>query len=197
MELSLLSIAINNIYPIDSSVQEAIQQVIKRRNLPKGALLVTEGQVMEEIHFIEEGLVRAFYNKGRKEFTSWMAHEGRFIWPLPSYILRQPSRDNIQVLEPTVVLSIRRQDLEELKRRYNVFNGLECRIMERYIVLYDLRTQILLLKAEERLEAYQLKFPELYRRVPLRYIATYLGIDPATLSRLRGSHKFKIKSIKN
>jgi CRP-like cAMP-binding protein len=137
MELSQLSIAINSIYPIDTPLQEAIQKIVKRRVLPKGAVLVTEGQIVDEVHFIEEGLIRAFYYKGRKEVTSWIAYQGRFIWPLPSYILRQPSRDNIQVLETATVLSMNRQDLEELKQRYNVFEDLECRIMERYIVLYD------------------------------------------------------------
>lgn len=86
-----------------------------------------------------------------------------------------------------------RRDLEELKQRYNVFNDLECKIMERYIVLFDLRTRILLMKAEERLEAYQQAFPDLYQRVPLRYIATYLGVDPATISRVRSGYKSKLK----
>jgi hypothetical protein len=98
------------------------------------------------------------------------------------------------VLETATVLSMNRQDLEELKQRYNVFEDLECRIMERYIVLYDFRVRVLLLKAEERLEAYQQLFPDLYQRVPLRYIATYLGIDPATLSRVRGNYRPKLKA---
>lgn len=193
MEISQLSTAINSICPVDASVQEAIRQVVKRRTFPKGAVLITEGQITDEVHFIEKGLIRAFYYRGKKEITSWMANEGRFIWPLPSYILRQPSPDNIQVLEPAMVLSINRRDLDELKQRYNAFGDLECRIMERYIMLYDFRVRILLLKVEERLEAYQQAFPDLYRRVPLRHIATFLGVDPATVSRVRSSYKFRSK----
>lgn len=194
MKLSQLSIAINSICPVDASAQEAIQQIVKQKTLPRGAVLVTEGQITDEVHFIEKGLIRAFYYKGRKEITSWMAHEGRFIWPLPSYLLRQPSPDNIQVLETATILSINRQDLEQLKQRYNVFDALECRIMERYIVLYDFRVRILLLKSEERLEAYRKAFPDLYQRVPLRYIATYLGVDPSTISRVRSGYKIEPKS---
>lgn len=191
-----LSVAINSICPVNLTAHEAIQQVVKRRTYPKGSILLTEGQIVDEVHFIEKGLIRAFHYKDSKEITSWMAYEGRFIWPLPSYLLRRPSPDNIQILEPTVLLSMSRHDLEELKRVHGIFGDLECRIMERYIVLYDLRTQILLLRAEERLETYQQAFPDLYQRVPLRYIATYLGIDPSTLSRLRSNYKPKVKAKK-
>lgn len=192
-----LSTALNKYQLIDSAVQEALLRVVKRRTLPKGTILLTEGQVVDEVHFIEEGLIRGFYYQDKKEITSWMADEGRFIWPLPSYLLRQPSRENIQLLEPTTVLSIERQDVERLKRDHTVFDNLQGRIMERYIVLYDLRVRLLLLKAEDRFEAYQQLFPELYQRVPLRYIATYLGVDPATLSRIRSGYKVKAGTKKN
>lgn len=192
-----LSTALNKYQPIDSAVQAAFMRVTKRRTLPKGTILLSEGQVIDEIHFIEEGLIRGFYYQDRKEITSWMANEGRFIWPLPSYLLRQPSRENIQLLEPTTILSIDRRDMEELKRGYAVFDNLQSRLMERYIVLYDLRVRLLLMKAEDRFDAYQQLFPELYQRVPLRYIATYLGIDPATLSRIRSGYKVKAGKKKN
>jgi CRP-like cAMP-binding protein len=192
-----LSTALNKYQLIDSAVQAALLRVMKPRSLPKGTILLTEGQVIEEVYFIEKGLIRGFYYQDKKEITSWMANEGRFIWPLPSYLLRQPSRENIQLLEPTTVLSIERQEVERLKRDHAVFDNLQDRIMERYIVLYDLRVRLLLMKAEHRFDAYQQLFPELYRRVPLRYIATYLGIDPATLSRLRSGYKIKSGAKKN
>lgn len=186
-----LSITLNNIHPIDSSVLKAIVRVAKQRTLPKGAILLCERQVLDEVYFIEEGLVRAFYYQDKKEITSWMVGEGRFIWPLPSYLLRRPSRENIQLLETTTLLSISRQDVEDLKRNHKAFDELQNRIMERYIVLYDLRVQMLLLKAEDRFETYQQVFPEFCQRVPLRHIATYLGIDPAHLSRVRAGYRKK------
>lgn len=189
--------ALNSIHPIDDNLQKAIKEVVIYRTLPKGAIILNEGQVTDEVHFIEKGLIRAFYYVGKKEVTSWAANEGRFIWPLPTYLLRRPSRESIQVIEPTTILTIKRQDVEKLKKEYEAFDSLQCQIMERYIILYDLRIQILLLKAEERIEAYQRLFPELYQRIPLRYIASYLGIDPATLSRIRGNYRYKSKLKKD
>lgn len=188
-----LATAINNIHPIEDCIQDAIQQIVIRRVLPKGAILLNEGDTSDEVHFIEKGLVRAFYYKGNKEVTSWMAHEGRFIWPLPSYLFRRPSRENIQIIEPATLLTIKRHDLSELKQKYEAFSNLECSIMERYILFYDIRIQLLLLKAEDRFEEYQKIFPEISLRMPLKHIATYLGIDPATLSRIRGNYKKQLK----
>ena len=188
-----LTTALNDIHPVDEYVQKAIQQITVRSTLPKGAVLLSEGQVADEIHFVEKGLVRAFYYRDQKEMTSWLAYEGRFVCPLPSYLLERPSQEVLQLLEPTTLLSMKRQDLEKLKQEHCAFNELQCRIMEQYILHYDLRVRLLLLKAEERLEGFQKALPEMYKRVPLCHIVTYLGIDPATLSRLRGAYKNKLK----
>lgn len=181
----------NTIYQLDAPAQEALVRVAKRRVLPKGAELLHGGDVADAIHFIEKGLVRGFYYNDNKDTTSWIIGEGSIIWPLPSYLLKQPSRESIQLLEPSTLLSISRQDVDELKQSYGVFRDIECRLMERYITLYDMRIQLLLMKASKRLDAYRQVFPDIHQRVPLRYIATYLGIDPATLSRLRSSYKHK------
>jgi CRP/FNR family transcriptional regulator, anaerobic regulatory protein len=175
---------------MDESMARIFQGAMYSRNLPKGTVIVAEGQLMEEMHFIETGLVRAFYYKDNRDITSWMATEGRFIWPLPSHLLHRPSNENIQLLESATILSISHQDLDKLKSQYSVFNELKHKVMERYIVLYDIRVQLLLIpKAEERIEAYNHCFPDLCRRAPLRHIATFLGIDPCTLSRIRATRK--------
>ena len=185
--------AIQSICPINEEIARAVLEVTKRRTLPKGTILLTEGQSSNEVYFIEKGLIRAFYFKNNREVTSWIAEEGRFIWPLPSYLLRRPSGENIQALESTTITYVGNQDLEGLKSQHKALRDIECRVMERYIIMYDIRVKILLIpKAEERLKVYVRMFPEVHRRVPLRYIATYLGIDPATLSRIRGNYKKKI-----
>jgi CRP-like cAMP-binding protein len=181
--------AIDAIHSIDAEAQQAILEVAKRRILPKGTLLLNEGDISNQIYFIEQGLVRGFYHVNKKEITSWVISDGSFVWPLPSYLLQRPSGETIQLLEETIVVSIYRQDMLELRQSHQIFNELRSLIMERYIILYDKRVQMLLLKAEERLDAYKELFPDLYQRIPQRYIATYLGIDPATLSRIRGNYR--------
>ena len=181
--------AVNSIFWIDVPTQEAIRQVVKRRTLPKGAVLLNEGDIANKIHFVEEGLVRGFHYKDKREVTSWFANEGTFLWPFSDYLLQSPSHENIQLMEPTTLSSINRRDVDELLQTHIVFNELRFHVMEQYIIRYDRRVQMLLLSAEERLEAYRQAFPELYQRIPLRHIATYLGINAATLSRLRSNHK--------
>lgn len=184
--------AINAICPVELPIGEALQGIARRRDLPKGTLLLNEGDVSHEAFYLETGLMRAFYYEDNREVTSWMAREDSFIWPMPSYLLRRPSRETIELLEPSTLFVLSRDDIEELKQRHEALADLECRLMEKYLLMYERRVRMLLFpKAEKRLEAYASTFPDLYQRVPLRYIASYLGIDPATLSRLRAGYKRK------
>ena len=186
--------ALTKLTPLDELAWLAMQQVLCRRTLPRGAILTNEGQFNEEVYFIESGLVRAFYVKDSHEVTTWMAAEGRFIWPLPSYLLHRPSPETVQLLEPSVIVAVSRRDMAALQQQYSVFVDLQYRLMERYIIMYDLRVQLLLIpKAEDRLTAFGRSFPDLAQRAPLRHIASFLGIDPSTLSRMRGQYQKKKK----
>lgn len=190
--LTVLLNALNAIHPVELPIGDALQGIAQRRTLPKGTVLLHEGDVSHEAFFLEEGLMRAFYFEDSREVTSWMAREDSFIWPLPSYLLRRPSRETIELLEPSTLFVLSRDDLETLKKQHDALADLECRLMEKYLLMYERRVRLLLIpKAGERLDAYAQTFPDLYRRVPQRYIASYLGIDPATLSRLRGRYKRK------
>jgi CRP-like cAMP-binding protein len=166
--------------------QEALQQIARRRSLPKGALLLEEGEISDKIFFVERGLVRAFYNEGGREITSWLSDEGQALCSLPCSLLGRPARETVQLLEPTTVLMLKRSDLDAMKRSHMSLADVEYRLMERYLLLFTARIRLLQIpKAKDRLEVFSQEQSTFYRRVPLRYIATYLGIDPATLSRLR------------
>ncbi len=147
--------ALTKLAPLDQPAWLALQQVQCRRNLPRGTVLTSEGQLNEEVYFIESGLVRAFYFNNDHEITAWMAAEGRFIWPLPSYLLHRPSQETIQLLEPSVIVAVSRRDMAALQQQHSVFVDLQYRLMERYIIMYDLRVQLLLIpKAEDRMTAF-------------------------------------------
>lgn len=182
--------ALTKLTPLDQPAWLDLQQVLCRRDLPRGAILTSEGQLNEEVYFIESGLVRAFYFNDDHEITAWMAAEGRFIWPLPTYLLHRPAHETIQLLEPSVIVAVSRRDMDALQQQHSVFMDIQHRLMERYIIMYDLRVQLLLIpKAEDRMTAFGHSFADLAQRVPMRYIASFLGIDPSTLSRLRGNFK--------
>ncbi len=185
MSLHLLA-TLNTIGSMTLPAQEALQQIARRRSLPKGALLLEEGEISDKIFFVERGLVRAFYNEGGREITSWLSDEGQALCSLPCSLLGRPARETVQLLEPTTVLMLKRSDLDAMKRSHMSLADVEYRLMERYLLLFTARIRLLQIpKAKDRLEVFSQEQSTFYRRVPLRYIATYLGIDPATLSRLR------------
>lgn len=185
-----LTTAVNRLHHLEESISEQFEQLATEVRLSKGGLLLTEGKLSTEIYYVKEGLVRAYYYEDEKEVTSWLASEGDFVCSLPSYLLGRPSHETIQLLEPSTMLVIQKNDLERLCAIYDSVESLKCDILQLYLLRYDNRIRLLRVpKAEDRLDLFVKHTPQLYNRVPLRFIASFLGIEPATLSRIRSGYK--------
>jgi hypothetical protein len=103
-----------------------------------------------------------------------------------SYYTRKPGYENIVALEDTVLVSLHYDHMQLLYNRHPVFNYIGRVITEKY--LYLLEIEVFYLRKQKAEDKYQyiLKyFPELLQRVPLKYLATYMGMNFETLSRIR------------
>lgn len=154
---------------------------------PKKTMLLRGGEVSDKEFFVTAGCLRTYLiDAGGKEVTLSFSPEGWWAADLASFTQRMPSRFHIEALEPTDVLTIGHAAKEELfasiPRLERVFRLL---VQRRLAALQDRFVQVLATSAEVCYNDFLLKYPMLSGRIPQTVIATYVGITPEFLSKLR------------
>lgn len=172
--------------PITNECKNDLIRVSKILQLDKESRIVKEGQLADKTYFIAKGSARAFYLKDGKDITDWFAFENDFISAINSFFLNIPSPHFIEVLEPSTLLEISREDVLSLSDRYNEFDRLGKQIVTK--TMLQLQQRVVSVQFESAGQKYEnmLKIrPDITQRVPLTHIASYLGMTLETLSRIR------------
>lgn len=159
------------------------EKEIVRKNDP----LVNQGQVCNKLYFIEKGIGRSYYLKeDGKEVTQWFFIEGKFMSSIESFFQQVPSLYYLEMLEDAEIYSITREKLDLLFARYHkmekVGRLLSTEMLTRVV---DKLNALQFQTAKERYDYMLSEFPNISQRVPLGYIASYLGMTQETLSRIR------------
>ncbi|MCC3157864.1 Crp/Fnr family transcriptional regulator [Hymenobacter sp. 15J16-1T3B] len=180
---------LQTIQPLSEGLMQALQTGITREELPEKHLLLQPGRVARKIYFVESGLVHGFTLFRERKVSSWFMREGDFVISVVSFLMQAPSTEYLELLEPSVVYSVTYDQLQLLYTHFPEFNTIGRRLTEKYYVLseqraYTLRTA----SASERYEQLLRDFPDIFQRVQVKQIASYLGIAPETLSRLRAQY---------
>lgn len=182
---------ISSIQPLSSELKEHLYQHLKTRELSKKGILLKAGHICRNIYFIEKGLLRCFYHKSDVEVSSWFMKEDDFIISIESFYQQRESYESIQALEDSVLYYLSYNELQFAYRNFPEFNFIGRILTEKYHELwaqqlYALRMQT----AHERYQWLLTNHAELVLRVPGKYIASYLGIEETTLSKIK-NHKRK------
>jgi CRP/FNR family transcriptional regulator, anaerobic regulatory protein len=178
---------LNSINPISTGLKHELNQLLKEVNLKKKEIYLREGAVSDKISFVISGLLRSYaLNSEGDETTCWFMKEGDVTISVKSFFERTPSAEFIVAIEACTLLYITYDELEMLYKQYPEFNMVGRLITQKYYVLSEERLAgIRNLKAEERYAFLMQIHPEIIQRAPSQYVASYLGIDKATLSRLK------------
>jgi CRP-like cAMP-binding protein len=162
------------------------QAALTRRWFKKGEHLLQEGQVCNHVSFINKGYFRTYNIVRDEERTQYFAFEHEYITDYCSFVTRQPTRDNIIAMEDTEVLQLDHTSMHAAFEKYPVWQKFGRLIAEYVFVLVSFRSQDLLFKTPEELYLQLIKEkPHFIERIPLKYIASYLGVTPEALSRIR------------
>lgn len=177
---------LKNSITLSVEMEEKLKVLLERRELTKGQYLFRQGEVCRQLFLIEKGFARIFYMSSTgKEITAWFSAENDFITPIDAFFQHKATQDNCEMLEDSIVYSLKYSDLEALLNNPEAVNLAFitsfqiAKKMSEYIVSIKFQT------AEERYNTLIHNYPSIFQRASLGHIASYLGITQETLSRIR------------
>jgi CRP-like cAMP-binding protein len=182
---------LRSVYSVPEDLKEAIWRKTRLLKVRKRKHLLKAGEVCRDLYFIRKGLLRCYYytRKG-KEVSTWFMWENDVCVSIPSFYRQVPGYEYIQAIEDCELISIRYEDLYELFRNYPGFNYIGRELVQKYLVDWALQLQdIRLLETKERYESLLERQPDRVRRIPQKYLASFLDMLPTSLSRIRGPKK--------
>jgi CRP-like cAMP-binding protein len=161
--------------------------LLKHRILKKKQYLLQAGDVSRFENFVNKGLLRAYTVDAKgQEHIAMFAMEGWWISDLYSFLTNTPATQHIDALEDTTVFSIEKPDLEKLYSKVPKFEKLFRILLQNAFVANQQRILAGISQtAEEQYLAFIKKYPSLEQRIPQHQIASFLGITPETISRIR------------
>lgn len=156
------------------------------KTVPAETTLLAEGDVATAIFFVTRGALRLWHNSAEREVTLQFFFENQIVSSFESFYLNQPSAFSIESFEETQVLMLSKADFNRLRQAYPSIEPAITRfICERFIAYRDIFFTQLQDSSEDRYRKLAADEPEILERVPLRLVASYLGINPVSLSRIR------------
>lgn len=152
----------------------------------KRAIIVDYGEICKHCYFATHGLVKSVYRRKGEDQTSWFMAEEDVIMIVESFYTQQPSQERMIALEDTDCIAMHWDDLQFIYNKHADFNRIGRMLTERYYMQAVERARWVGLKALERYEHFISQYPKFSGRVSDAAIASYLGINKSTLSRMLG-----------
>lgn len=168
-----------------AGVKQAISDALQIHRFPKNTMLVSINEVNDRMFFFRSGLAYAFYKIEEREITSWFVKENDFIYIPDSFLDQKPSKEAIQTLEDSVVVSLTYASMEAIYDAFPAANRIGRLLTQGYLKKFDKRVRSLRMQsAETRFKNFIEHYPKMFARLPQKIIASYLGIAPETASRI-------------
>ncbi len=170
----------------NDSELEIIMPYFETRMFKKKSILLDIGKVSNEVFYIIKGCIRLYCEKDGEELSTYFFTENMFAGSYDSFLSRRPSKVAIETLEECQVLVLTHEAQEKLYDIFPKMNEFIRKAIEhRFVLLHDLFISYLLNSPEERYITLLNDRPDLLQRIPQHQIASFLGVTPVSLSRIR------------
>lgn len=182
---SSLNIFLGKYADLSEDQLDAIATRFKKRNVKKNAFLLRPGEVCKDLIFVERGCLRLFYTVDAVEVSVWFAFNESSAVDVSSFISGKSSDYYIQAIEDSEIFVLPRPELQRLYNVYPEMQELIRRFWEDVIIhLIDRFTALQKDSAEKRYKDLLAK-PGYMQRIPQKYLASFIGVTPTSLSRIR------------
>ena len=187
MEYSGILQNISKHIKLDDNEISRFTSVLVRKDFKKNEIILKEGLPCNVINYVQHGALRAFHvDQDIDENIVMFAINDWWITDMYSFVTGKPAIMNIDALEDTLVFQLHRDDLGDLYNSVPKFERFFRIVMQNAYIREQLRViENLSMKAEDRYNNFLNKYPQFAQRLPLKQIASYLGITPEFLSVLR------------
>ena len=183
---SPLASFVNQVYPLSEEVTQYINENTYPLQVQRGEYLLKAGELCSHIYFIRKGVIRGFIKEGAKEVTTWITAENEMVSSIRGFTLQEPSIENMQAIEHCDLIVASYETLQYLYENYIEMNVVGRKLLEQYYRDAEERAYISRIpNAAKRYRHFLETKTELSNRIPLKYIASYLGMTIETLSRIR------------
>lgn len=167
---------------------DILESIIVPQKYAKGEMILKEGDICRQFLYIDKGLVRQFYFKHGKEVTEHLSQEHTIVMCIESLFKEEPTKLQVEALEPTTVYALPKADLERVAMHNVNIQILYRKMLEESLIVSQIHADLVRFEtAQDRYKKLCKLCPQVVLRAPLVYIASYLQMTPETLSRVRAS----------
>lgn len=165
---------------------EKFKPLFKRLEVPAKTILLQEGEISRTMYFIEKGCLRTWINNDGMDITTQFFFEGDSVSSIESFMTNQASLYSIESLEPCILQTLSQKDFQHaLADLPEVKEEMQKHLFRRFLNSQKTFYSYLKNNPRKRYEELVAAYPHIIQRVPQHYIASYLGITPVSLSRIR------------
>ncbi len=173
-------------HSVSPGLELFLQQHIRSVRLPRSTRILEKGKKIENLYFVTRGLVRGYVSQGKEDVTTWLVSDETLLYAIANMSESSKSLHHIDTIKTTNLIILPLPAMKEAYEKYPEFNLIMRLILQNYYAESDCRSLIARIpNGKLRYGFFKESFPHLNDRVPLKYIASFIGIKQETLSRIR------------
>lgn len=172
--------------PLSAEQRQDLEAILAERTIAPNTILIRPGQLADRMYFVAEGALRSYLLREGEDITDYFFFENSFATDYASLYGQKPAVFYLQALENCSIIQFRRNDFLALSIKHPVFETIARVTAERAFVEIEERMRLLHHEnLETRYRWMMSRFPQVFQRAPQYQIASYLGVKPESLSRIK------------